>query len=501
MGISTVRVKLKRQGSLFGSRLTYIEVPLLTLKSSMEAKHALPIQRSGPRQISNIGASASISVSFPVPPTALEETYPRFSESQQFPLEREHMQHSPAVVSSLSSNSGAVGHIFSSSSGFSTDLHFSSIHHQQQEKHPRQSPFISQSSSNGKSVTLPHSVDSQLLQSTASSHFNKENNDTWCTDTLPEFLDFPMSTTIQSSQLYGSNSSGITIPQEDPGKPNDWQDWADQLITDNDALTTDWSGLLADASVGDPAPKILQQCTSISNQQPNIPQQLPGTPGEICTSCTPSSSNAPAKQRMRWTPELHETFVEAVNKLGGSERATPKGVLKQMKVEGLTIYHVKSHLQKYRTARYRPETTEESSEKKSASIEDLSSLDLKTGIEITEALRLQMEVQKRLHEQLEIQRNLQLQIEEQGKYLQLMFEKQCKSGMDLVKVASSSSENPFKESVDVRNSPTKDNSAVEAGEKDAEVEPSSIAKKLGETSQAAVPEGGSPPAKRAKVDE
>lgn len=229
----------------------------------MEAKHALPIQRSGPRQISNIGTSASISASFPVPPTALEETYPRFSESQQVSLERELMQRPPAVVSSLSSNSGAVGHIFSSSSGFSTDLHFSSIQ-QHQEKHPRQSPFISQSSSSGKSVTLPHPVDSQVLQSTASSHFNKENNDSWCTDTLPDFLDFPMSTTIQSSQLYGSNSSGITIPQEDLGKPNDWQDWADQLITDNDALTADWSGLLSDASVGDPESKVKVTFLSMS---------------------------------------------------------------------------------------------------------------------------------------------------------------------------------------------------------------------------------------------
>ncbi|CAH8353579.1 unnamed protein product [Eruca vesicaria subsp. sativa] len=147
------------------------------------------------------------------------------------------------------------------------------------------------------------------------------------------------------------------------------------------------------------------------------------------------------KPRLRWTAELHEKFVEAVTELGGPEKATPKTLMRSMGVKGLTLYHLKSHLQKFRQGRQAcKESTEiskdascigESQDTGSSSPSSLrlAAQEQNEGLQVTEALRAQMEVQRRLHEQLEygqVQRRLQLRIEAQGKYLQSILEKACK---------------------------------------------------------------------------
>ncbi|XP_044490568.1 myb family transcription factor PHL8-like [Mangifera indica] len=141
-----------------------------------------------------------------------------------------------------------------------------------------------------------------------------------------------------------------------------------------------------------------------------------------------------AKPRLKWTPELHQRFVEAVNQLGGPDKATPKSLMRRIGIPGLTLYHLKSHLQKYRMGK--SQQAESCNENKQDCRETQSSdgnLSKNTsegthnqfneGWQMAQALKMQLEVQRKLHEQIEVQRHLQLRIEAQGKYLQSVLKK------------------------------------------------------------------------------
>lgn len=217
----------------------------------MEAR-PLPIQRSGARQLNNLGASGAMSSSLSVLPTSLEESYPKLPP-QQTSLQREVRARPVGNATFVPSNAGVVGHIFSSSSGFSSDLQYSSV--STHNKHARSAPFISQSSTNATTLPISQSSESSMPHSTASSHYNRESNSSWCPESLPAFIDFPTNASLPNSQLESSSCSGV-MSAEDFGKKNDWQDWADQLITDDDGLATDWNELLSDNNMTELEPKV-----------------------------------------------------------------------------------------------------------------------------------------------------------------------------------------------------------------------------------------------------
>ncbi|CAL0308111.1 unnamed protein product [Lupinus luteus] len=138
-----------------------------------------------------------------------------------------------------------------------------------------------------------------------------------------------------------------------------------------------------------------------------------------------------AKPRLKWNPELHQRFIEATNQLGGAEKATPKSLMRLMGIPELTLYHLKSHLQKYRLGKIQQLETCSDNKQEIKSSDDHCNKEINVGVQnhiaeklqIAQSLQMQMEVQRKLYEQIEVQKHLQLKIEAQGQYLQSVLNK------------------------------------------------------------------------------
>ncbi|KAL8509137.1 hypothetical protein ACS0TY_016362 [Phlomoides rotata] len=120
-----------------------------------------------------------------------------------------------------------------------------------------------------------------------------------------------------------------------------------------------------------------------------------------------------------------------------------------MAIPGLTIFHVKSHLQvlplfislslslspdscchlhtfsslqKYRMSVFTREEDHTKGKLERSVSEMLPNFGALAGVQLNEALLIQMEAQRRLSDQLEVQKNLKMKIEAQGRFLDKVME-------------------------------------------------------------------------------
>ncbi|KAJ3696289.1 hypothetical protein LUZ60_001666 [Juncus effusus] len=325
--------------------------------------------------------------------------------------------------------------IFSRSSTFCTSLYSSSCT-SSQPGNPSSGnlPFLPHPSSNPKCEQQP----SSSILSGESSHQTGvyAQNEEEESEDVKDFLNL-CGVDMSDASFHGENSAKDSLALSE--QQMEFQFLSEQLgiaITDNEETPN-----LEDI-YETPAEQVAAGCNQTNVTEGNECQvKVVLSTAQSSSSSSSGSALTNNKARLRWTLELHERFVDAVTKLDGPDKATPKGVLKLMNVEGLTIYHVKSHLQKYRMAKYLPDAKEDkkgclsstSEEKKPASISNYNVADIgkKRDLQVTEALRMQIEVQKQLHEQLEIQRQLQLRIEEHARYLQKILDEQQKASSSL----------------------------------------------------------------------
>ncbi|MQM11120.1 hypothetical protein Taro_044027, partial [Colocasia esculenta] len=140
---------------------------------------------------------------------------------------------------------------------------------------------------------------------------------------------------------------------------------------------------------------------SLASRTAFLPDRHPFMQGASIPQDIGLALSPDAKPRLKSTPELHERFTEAVNQLGEAQKATPKTIMRLMG--------------KYRLSRNLQVQASQVPNKSGSTVfaerfpeisgpltNGTNPFHTNPGLQINEALEMQIEVQRRLHEQLEV---------------------------------------------------------------------------------------------------